>query len=128
MMLSGHTWVRSENGMNWWSAKNWCKAQGKQLASRADLGCEHVPSPRYCTEPATAESGTGGTEPGPAYEGSVLRSLQDSGWLPEGYFWLVEDYDDCYAFGVRYAGSPYGYLNSFIFTSGHNNARIALCH
>ena len=31
-------WMYSDNKMTWWSATNWCKAQGKRLVSLSDLG------------------------------------------------------------------------------------------
>ena len=43
-------WVYSDTDMNWWSATNWCKAQGKRLVSLSDLGITGVDedsSPRY---------------------------------------------------------------------------------
>lgn len=33
------TVLKSADSINWWSANNWCKAQGKNLISLAQLGC-----------------------------------------------------------------------------------------
>ena len=37
-MSDGKTWTYGPN-MNWWSAQNWCEAQGKQPVAIADIGC-----------------------------------------------------------------------------------------
>jgi len=45
----GKAWMHSEKSMSWWSAQNWCLAQGKLLASPADTGCEDVEKDEHCS-------------------------------------------------------------------------------
>ena len=75
-----HRWERSDNDvwistyepMNWWSAKNWCEAQGLRTFSRADIGCEDQ----------TGECET-----------NALLGY----WSPHGHHWL-EERDDSYVY------------------------------
>ena len=36
------TFCRSTAEMNWWSAYSWCKAQGLEMATPADIGCTGI--------------------------------------------------------------------------------------
>jgi len=82
---AGKTWIRSY-GMNWWSAQNWCEAQGKNPVSRADLGCGNLHY-TYCTQ-----------------LGTVLKAIQDK-WDKYGYHWLEDYGNSCSAYGVRFSDS-----------------------
>ena len=108
--------------MNWWSAQNWCEAQGRVLASRADVGCGapcgDTSINRYCRVKNCDNSGYG-----TAYKESVLNILQttEPKWN-NGWYWL-EDYGN-----NRYA--YYGFFDSsYIHDLVRNrNEGFALCH
>ena len=91
-----HSTRKYENKyITWWSAQNWCQAQGKQLAKRGDLGCGHVSNGKTCT----ISTSPGGTDKGTAYNGSALYFLQTSPsplWI-YGSHWLDEYGNDCAA-------------------------------
>ena len=58
--------------LNWWSARNWCEAQGLKPVEREDIGCKSDTTPPYsCT-----------------------------GILSSGHYWL-ESFSDCAAFVFR---------------------------
>ena len=40
---NGHTFCKSDNKMNWWSAFTWCKSNGRNLASFA-MACPEKPT------------------------------------------------------------------------------------
>ena len=63
----------SPKWLNWWSARNWCEAQGLKPVEREDIGCKSNATPPYsCT--------------------GVLSS--------GGHYWL-ESFSDCAAFIFR---------------------------
>ena len=43
MFCNGHTFCKSNNIMNWWSAFTWCKSNGRNLASFA-MACPEKPT------------------------------------------------------------------------------------
>jgi len=100
--VNGKTWIRS-NVMNWWSAQNWCEAQGKKPVNRADLGCGDSLSEgnlndyTYCTQ-----------------SGTVLKAIQDTPWGETGWHWLEDYGNSCYAYLV-------GFSNSAIYLTVRNN-------
>jgi len=120
--VNGHIWVRSKKTMSWWSAQNWCTAQGKSPTSRTDLGCSHVINDNYCTKSVT-EANTGGISDGLAYEGSTLRALQDSGWSSStsGWHWLSDGFSSCSFYDVVLSGGH-------ISIGWRNLSFYALCH
>lgn len=69
--------IRSINDMTYWSAQNWCAAQGKTLATKASIGCSGVYND-YCTSDTVAEFQIWGAK---------------TGWL-EGYR------DSCHAYSM----------------------------
>lgn len=90
--------IRStNNNMTWWSAQNWCTAQGKTPVTRDLIGCSGV-SNNYCT------SGTL----------DAFKSVWGS-----GYVWLEDYGNDCRAWYVSYTGlvasnwNRYNYSNLF---------------
>ena len=50
-MTDENTWTRSKGTMNWWSAQNWCGAQGLTQTSKAYIGCGSVSATQNCTSP-----------------------------------------------------------------------------
>ena len=109
------TWYRDSifDGMNWWSAQNWCAALGKKTASRRDIGCPSLNN-EYCTE--TGEEGS-------ARLGTVLRALQDHGW--SGMVWLEGPAYNYGSFVVHFGPSN---KKSMVSTAGWSRGRHALCH
>ena len=100
---AGKTWIRS-NVMNWWSAQNWCEAQGKKPVSRADLGCEdNLNDNTYCTQ-----------------SGTVLKAIQATTWKNYGYHWLEDYGNSCAAYGVYFS-------NSDVHDNYRHGNRYALC-
>ncbi len=81
---NGTPFLLSSDGMNWWSARNWCLAHGKSLASLSDLGI------------------TGG------YENSCSESdCTGADWdalkaaFGSSYYWTNDSYNSCFAFLVN---------------------------
>ena len=99
---AGKTWIRSKDYMNWWSAQNWCEAQGKKPVSRADIGCGNLFG-TYCTQPST-----------------VLKAIQDTTWKDYLYHWLEEYGNSCSAYCVRFD-------NSYVSYPGRSSGGHALC-
>ena len=77
-------WVYSYNGMTWWNATNWCKAQGKRLVSLSDLGITGGYESGYCANSACA--------------GADWTALKEA-FGSSGY-WTNDSYDSCAAFFV----------------------------
>ena len=52
IVVDGHFWTRTRQGydgiMNWWSAQNWCTAQGLKPADVASVGCSNVVEGSSC--------------------------------------------------------------------------------
>ena len=69
---------------SWWSARNWCQAQGLKLATRADIGCADVPEDSYCT-----------TSP-------ILTAIQKK-W--GGHHWLEDYGSSCHAYRIHLSDS-----------------------
>ena len=89
----------SEVGMTWWSAQNWCAAQGATLATRESVGC---PDETYrCTS-------------------DILTSFKS--WNKTYGAWLEKKDDDCKAYYMRLYGGD-------MFTgTRHGGWGVALCH
>lgn len=89
----------SEVGMTWWSAQNWCAAQGATLATRESVGC---PDETYrCTS-------------------DILTSFKS--WNKTYGAWLEKKDDDCNAYYMRLYGGD-------MFTgTRHGKWGVALCH
>ena len=112
-LKNGQVWVRSQKGMTWWSAENWCLAQGRKMPTRTDLGCgKCIGTKRFCTT-EECESGLEHTLHY-AYEGSVLRELQ-SNWNTPSNHWIVE-----------YKTALY-FRESQFYSSAATNPHYALC-
>ena len=99
---AGKTWIRS-TGMNWWSAQNWCKAQGKKPVSRADIGCGDNLDGTYCMQ-----------------SGTVLKAIQDTTWRGYGSHWLEDFGNSCSAYNVTFD-------SSYVSYNGRYASRYALC-
>ena len=121
--INGQEWIRSTEGINWWSAKNWCEAQGKKLPSRADIGCEGVLG--YCIDPNTTASGFI-----PARYGSVLNMLQTQNPSWTDYYHWLEDKGNCAAFEVHFYISLVTYTgkNGDVSEGKQTIYQQALCH
>ena len=101
-MSDNKTWTHSTKTMNWWSAQNWCKAQGKKPVSRADIGCAGVLRGSYCTTSDT------------------LKAIQGQ-WGSYGFHWLEDYGNSCLAYDVYFVNS--------LVTTGYrdHNSAYALC-
>ena len=100
-MSDGNTWTRSEKGMNWWSARNWCEAQGLKSATRADIGCGSVRSGSVCSS-------------------TQFTAIKDV-W-PKGCHWL-EDFEQYgYAYYTAFSDGPISAYYRYIIDN-----RYALC-
>ena len=104
------TVYRSIFGMTWWSAKNWCEAQGKRLISADHLGCyrsdgttPHSGTSRgYCCAAGQASCSSNKTK-----QSAIMQALR-SEWS-SGYVWTNTSYSSCTAFsvelGIGYVGT-----------------------
>jgi len=73
-MSDGQTWTCSKNfHLNWWSAMDWCEAQGKTPATRADVGPE-------CLNEQTCSS-------------SIMASIREK-WPEIINYWLTDPGND----------------------------------
>ena len=100
--------------MNWWSAKNFCQAHGKQLVTMADLGLSDQEGKTYCyfdyskTTDVTLQCACAGDE-GCTQTASTtgLYAIGNSGLL-----WLADNSktNSCRA---RYVGLGNGHVNSY---------------
>ena len=118
----GTVYRSSSSSMNWWSAKNWCAAQGKRLISADALGCyrsdgttPHSGTSRgYCCAKGQANCSSTASKQSAIMQG--LRSEWSSGWL-----WTNTSYDSCRAFGVGLNGGNVSGSNRY------NDYYYALC-
>ena len=83
MVVDGETWTHSGTTMNWWSAQNWCQAQGKNPASRADIDCEDNLDSTNCTQSDT------------------FTAIQEK-WGIYGFHWLEDYGNSCHAYYVLF--------------------------
>ena len=106
---------RSNSTMTWWSAKNWCEAQGKRLISYSDLQCDHLSDRGYgycCKDSGSCSSNI-------TTQSAIMQALR-SKW-DSGYVWTDTSYSSCYAFRV---GLYDGYVS---YTDRYGNGYYALC-
>lgn len=91
-----------DGGMTWWSATNWCKAQGKRLVSLSDLGITR-PDSFSCS----------GSECIGANRDALIEAF-GNGDLD---FWTNDHFGPCYAFCVNfYSESVYSdETNSYFY-------------
>ncbi len=88
----------SMNNMKWWSAQNWCLAQGKRPVTRADIGCDV--SGTFCTS-------------------SIALSFASLGHV--AYVWLEDYGNSCHAHRI-------GLNNGHLLETGRMNRSPALCY
>ena len=102
-MSDGRTWTRSGYGdvMNWFSAQNWCEAQGLSPVTRLDIGCDDIL--------------------GPCSESDIFDSMRDA-WIDFGGHWLADYDDDSGAAYLVY------FTNGTISTNTRRKPACALCH
>ena len=89
------TVYRSNSTMTWWSAKNWCEAQGKRLISVSDLQCDHLSEETYgycCKDSGSCSSNI-------TTQSAIMQALRRK-WS-EGLVWTNTSYSSCIAFGVN---------------------------
>ena len=101
--IEGWTVYRSSSSdMNWWSAKNWCEAQGKRLISADHLGCykDDGTTPfgdktaGFCCAEGQANCGSTLSK-----QSAIMQALRRE-WSGAGA-WTNTSYDSCDAFIVR---------------------------
>ena len=51
---NGEVWIRPAQTMNWWSAQDWCLAQGLEPATHTNIGCVGVGYNQTCTSSTLA--------------------------------------------------------------------------
>lgn len=98
----------STSTMTWWSAQNWCKAQTKEPATRASIGCSGIVN-NYCKD-------------------SDLLTSFVSTWT-NGYIWLEDYGDSCNAYYMYlgYSSSQRAYIRSGSAATGWSGYTYALC-
>ena len=112
--IEGWTVYKSNGYMTWWSAKNWCAAQGKRLISADHLGCyrntdgtrPHSGINRgYCC--AQYQTRCGDTL---SKQSAIMQGLRRK-W--SGIAWTDTSYNSCQAFGAyMYFGEVFYYYRS----------------
>ena len=90
--------IYSTNNMKWWSAQNWCLAQGRKPVTRADIGCDV--SGTFCTS-------------------SIALSFASLGHV--AYVWLEDYGNSCHAHRI-------GLNNGHLLETGRMNRSPALCY
>ncbi len=108
--------VRSQQRMNWWSANNWCQAQGKHLASLADLG---IVKPGSCYVKGTS-SPCDYTDSTKWTEANSYYNALTSAFGNESYLWTS---DSSSSSGASSVALNYGYVNA----SYREDILYALC-
>ncbi len=92
------TFIAKNEWMNWWSARNFCLANGKDLANISDLGCADEIAKEtygYCHE--TKQNNTSRNDKNIS---STVTALK--GKFENNYFWLYELYNSCDAYSVDF--------------------------
>ena len=102
-------YVYSSQSMTWWAADNWCKAQGMRLVSLSDLNL----SKRSCSGSSCKDAS------GNDMTTAKWQVLKDA--FGQRYFWTVDSYNSCSAFGVLLRGE--GGVSYYNRTGGN----VALC-
>ena len=102
------TVYRSSSRMTWWSARNWCEAQGKRLISADALGC-------YSNTDGTTPHSSLGTGTARGYccaqgqascgstlskQSAIMQALRREWSGRSDYVWTNTSYDSCFVFGV----------------------------
>ena len=89
------TVYKSSSTMNWWSARNWCEAQGRRLISVSDLQCDHLSygATGYCCKDS------GSCNNNITTQSAIMQALR-SKWR-SSLLWTNTSYDSCYAFLVN---------------------------
>ncbi|MBP5534775.1 MAG: hypothetical protein J6Y03_04635 [Alphaproteobacteria bacterium] len=109
-------WIRSTTpASSWWTAENWCLAQGYDIATRESVGCSTV-SAGWCTD--------GGL--GWGKKGTVLRALQVGGWTEDSYNYL-ESSSDPYMWRLDMVIGP-DKDSSYITTGYKSDAYLPICY
>ena len=88
--------------MTWWSAKRFCAALGRQVATRASIGCNVKPGATCPTQK----------------EGQIKSDF--GSYL----FWFNDEYSSCYAYGVS---TKEGMLFYYFHDRNYYGPILALC-
>ena len=92
--INDRTMRVSNNTMSWWSADNWCKAQGLRLISLGDLGLQK-PATKGCFKESCGISNEQWDR-----LNNELGCASDA-WGENANFWVTESYDACRAYYVQ---------------------------
>ena len=84
---NGKTFLYASTDMSWWSARNWCLAHGKRLASLSDLGITGGYEEGFCSESECT--------------GADWDALKVAFGYDDYYYWTNNSYDSCYAFPIN---------------------------
>ena len=88
------TVYKSNDYMTWWSARNWCEAQGKRLISVSDLQCDHFEGTYgYCCKDSGSCSSNITTQ------SAIMQGLRNT-WS-SGSVWTNTSPNPCSAFYVN---------------------------
>ena len=101
--INNKTWTHSTQGMNWWSAENWCAALGLRMVSRADIGCDGVPHLSYC-------------------ESDFLDAIPNINIWNNTYHWLEDSGNTCGSFRVHLDNGHIKYSSRNLYNG------VAFCH
>ncbi len=117
------TVYRSNSTMSWWSARNWCEAQGKRLIdiSGNRLGCYQNDGTTpfgdktidYCCAAGQANCGRTKTK-----QSAIMQALRRE-WS-RVYVWTNTGYSSCYAFAVSL-------YDGFVTYAYRDGLHYALC-
>ena len=97
------TVYKSNDYMTWWSARNWCEAQGKRLISVSDLQCDHLSYGEYgycCKDSGSCRNNI-------TTQSAIMQALR-SEWSG-GSVWTDTSYGSCNAV---YVGLANGYVGN----------------
>ena len=112
---NGKTFLYSSGSMTWWSARNWCLAHGKNLASLSDLSCSY--SSYNCVDWGSDD-----------WEGLIAA-------IGSRIYWMNDSDGPCGAFIVETSFQSvgaghrnYDFISSSSYTEGYKRHSIfALC-
>ena len=117
--LSAPFWF-SNKPMNWWSAKNFCQALGKTMASLSDWGCAHT----FCKSGCDAKQGycqassESGTNDASAQRSSVVISMKTTYGTIGTAGWVNTAYDSCEMNMIALISNFYGELSHVPMSNG----------
>ena len=108
-------------GMTWWSAKNWCAAQGKRLISTDHLGCYQNDGKTPFGDKTTGfccAQGQASCRSTASKQSAIMQALR-SKWGGRSV-WTNTGYDSCNVFYVTL-------YNGYVGKDHHHYGKTALC-